>query len=551
MVTEEKNDLVQQYRRLDAKCGNYVDRLYSNRQFEHQVYIPTKDAPKREAAILNELLEETKALPEPDHVFSWLKNHFQEFLMGRVSQSKTTFDRPGRFVGGLTGFIDYMGRIDSREPQARHELFMERFGQADALWDGIESMLPVTESGHISALADDCKMLGKFAMQAKALVPEQYKGLSQPALNEIEDTLAEVAAKSAVWAEKARAAIAGTREASSGEGAQGKLDEDVYRTLLRDELGIELDELLSWYDDEVESTREDVFQIASRINLGATPHPKDMAGVVEVLNRFAGPAQSPDEMFERMRGYLVRAQKAARELVKLPEEYCRVVPTPTQYRDSYPWGGYGGGCPKRRPLLGEVFLNDGNYKAITDGWIKVNAVHECYPGHHVQWVRATLDPLPETVKMGARSVPLLEGACLRTERLMEPIFPEDPFYPLFVAYRRHHTATRIKADLYLRYFGKSIDEVVDLYVEEMAFDRNTARGQVRAQEFQVGYFNTYYYGLKALTDFESKYKYSKKDFTELIFGLPHVSLQSLENFLKMDASDQQRILTGFPSMLGT
>ena len=45
--------------------------------------------------------------------------------------------------------------------------------------------------------------------------------------------------------------------------------------------------------------------------------------------------------------------------------------------------------------MGEVFLNDHNYKAITDGWIKMNAVHRCCPGHHVQWVRSVLDPLPE------------------------------------------------------------------------------------------------------------------------------------------------------------
>ncbi|SCY21511.1 protein of unknown function [Alkaliphilus peptidifermentans DSM 18978] len=196
-----------------------------------------------------------------------------------------------------------------------------------------------------------------------------------------------------------------------------------------------------------------------------------------------------------------------------------------------------------------MFLNNYNFKAVTDGWIKMNTVHEAYPGHHVQFVRTTLDPVPETVKIGAKSAPITEGTAHRSERLFEFVFIEDQFYPLFVAYRRHHTSVRIKADLMLRYYGKPIKDVVQLYVEELGFDRGTARGQVKAQEGQQGYFTTYYYGLKKLCDWEKKYGFNEKEFTELLFAAGRISLENFEKFLKLSEDDKHSYLNDFPSLL--
>ena len=61
-------------------------------------------------------------------------------------------------------------------------------------------------------------------------------------------------------------------------------------------------------------------------------------------------------------------------------------------------GGYEGGDFRVKPLRGQMFLNQYNYQNITDGWIKMNTMHETYPGHHVQFIRAAIDPTPETVK---------------------------------------------------------------------------------------------------------------------------------------------------------
>lgn len=548
------DNLVEVYRTFDARCATQLDKVYCKRRYELSVFVPSPDALKTEERELERLLQEASALPAPDPVFSLLKTHFDEFLKTQMSALRRLSESPNSFVGNLTNVIGYMTRKDSRSAEERAKILLTRLGHADELWSGIKTLFPTATKEKLYLLVDACDGLKLMADSIKAEVPQAYAGLPQASLDEITRALGRISEKAAAWRQETLALLE-SKEKGSDTAVSSTMKEteqeavDRYRSILSEELGISLDELLSWYEDEVSKTRSEIFETARRINLGAIPEPRTIEDVVYLLNRYEGPCDTPDEMFARMRNYLKRAQEAAREYVRLPEESCRVVPTPENLRGHYPWGGYGGGCPRRRPLMGEVFLNDHNYKAITDGWIKMNAVHECYPGHHVQWVRSVLDPLPETVKIGARSVPTLEGAAHRSERLTEHIFPEDQFYPLFVSYRRHHTSVRIKADLTLFYFRRPVDEAVDLYVKELGFDRNTARGQVKSQQITPGYFTCYYYGLKRLTDLQAKFGYDDKAFTEIIFSLPHVSLATLEKFLALSEPDKKRFLTGFPSLV--
>src|SRR5699024_5354147 len=159
-----------------------------------------------------------------------------------------------------------------------------------------------------------------------------------------------------------------------------------------------------------------VFEIAGKLDI-PEPVPDTMEEVNDILFKYEGPCDTPEEMLDRANEYLKRTRALAHEYVRLPEdEECICLPVPECCKDSYPWGGYEGGDFSIRPLVGQMFLNVYNYKNVTDGWIRMNTLHEAYPGHHVQYVRAVVDETPETVKIGAKLVPLLEGTCLRTER---------------------------------------------------------------------------------------------------------------------------------------
>ena len=538
------DDLRQRYRQFDADCARSAYRLRSAREYEHQVFVPTQQNRATQERVFALLLKEAEALPAPDPVYALLKTHFSEFIQGQLSGLQSLGARPGLSVGALTGFIDFMARKDSRPADERLKILSTRLEQADELWAGLAGELENIEGTAVRQLADACGILGRVAALAAENISEHFPELPEQARKEMSNKLLTLADSSSQWQKHA---LSRTNTQTKEPAASFKLDEEYYRQLLLDDLGVELDQLLQWHHEEVESNRQEVLAIASRLNI--PERAESMADVSAILDKYAGSCQTPEEMFTRGKDYLARAKEGVRGYVALPDEECLVLPVPEQIKGHFPWGGYGGGCRRRRPLVGEMYLNEENYRAVTDGWLKMMAIHEAYPGHHVQFVRTTSDPLPETVKLGARSTPLIEGAAHRSERVFEFVFGEDPFYPLFVAYRRHHTAVRIKAELYLRYFGRPLEDAVGLYMEELGFDRATARGQVRAQELMVGYFNCYYYGLKRLLDMEKQYGIDEKTYTELLFSVGHISLQSFESFLALSESDKKQFLTKFASLL--
>ncbi len=540
--------LVQLYRDFDERCATCLDQIKSTRRYEKQLYVPSEETRKKAERALQELLAEASELEAPDVVFEILKNHFDEFIREQMSHLRRMFAGPSSFISGISNTIDYYSRKDSRSSSERAEILLSRLNNIDAVWSGVRKLLPSTAIDEVSQMSDVCDTLSTVAKKMVSRVPELYSGMSEKLVQEVQSELERVSERAKGWEQEVKEFVESRKSGSGHKEVVSERDPiEEYRYLLLNQFGVDLDQILSWHEEEIEKTRSEMFEIANRINVPGLPKVDSVEDVVDILNKFEGPCDEPDEMFVRMRDYLDRAQKATREFVKLPEESVVVVPTPDTLVKHYPWGGYGGGCPRRRPLQGETFLNVENYKAVTDGWIRMNSVHECYPGHHVQWVRSVLDPLPETVKVGARGVPTLEGSAHRSERLMEFIYPDNPFYPLFVAYRRHHTSVRIKADLWLRYFGRPFDDVVDLYVQELGFERKVASGQVLAQNLMKGYFTCYYYGMKRLTDLERQLGYNQKDFTELIFSLPRVSLKTMEEFLKLSEPDKSRLLTEFPS----
>src|SRR5690554_6875148 len=126
--------LRERYRQFDLTSARCAYRLRSAREFEQQLFLPTEENRAREEGELARLLDEAKSLPAPDPVFALLKSHFAEFLQGQLSSLKALGERPRMSIGGLTGFIDFMARKDSRSAEERLALLHTRLGQADELW---------------------------------------------------------------------------------------------------------------------------------------------------------------------------------------------------------------------------------------------------------------------------------------------------------------------------------------------------------------------------------------------------------------------------------
>ena len=540
----EHTNLVKVYRQLDFDLAKLHSTMNNTRENRFTLFMPSEG----NCAIVGEQLNQLKAridrLETPTKVFEFLKNHFNDFYSGLKMSYDSMMNNPQAYIYRLGWRVEPM-ILDAEDFTAAYDLLISRFACIKPIIEEVEKRCTTQQSR--LEMADACS---KFANNLNVSGPEYtdfYSFLGEEKLNAL---LTAVKETSEYLAEK-QAQLSNDEKLEYKmlpDDATVKLDLDVYKQNLAVHIGVNFDEILSWYEAEVAKTRKECFDIARALDIPEN-NPQTMEDVNNILLKYAGPADSPEEMYALANSYIKRTRATAHEYVWLPEdEQCLVSKVPLQLKVSYPWGGYEGGYRFKTPIVGRMFLNNFNYKAVTNGWIKINTLHEAYPGHHVQHVRSITDPIPETMKLGSKNVPLHEGTCLRTERAFEFVFAEDPFYPLFVAYRRHHTSVRIKVDLWLRYFGKTIGEAVDLYVEELGFDRNTARLQVQAHINDIGYFTSYYYGMKKLCEWEKLYGYDKKTFTQLLFSVGGVSLENFKLYLDMTDDEKFELTHRFGSL---
>ncbi len=545
----KNQELILTYKTLDKELVLFHKYIGNMRDEENnlETFIPNEENVAKAWDKWKNLKNRVDELEELDDVFVLVKNHFKDFLDSLEYALEDASAHPEYCFFRFNWTLDHVSRTSRKSSKEKCEglvKYLQKVRENHAIAVELskkkhseKSLMSISEmmKREISILKDEeTKVDAKFP----DFSDDEVKALKE-AINNHYELLNVLAEEFSGGKTKIDELIVDDLSKTI------KMEEDEYRTLLRKKLGVSLDELLSWSKSEMEQTRVGAFEIASKLEIEEDA-PKNMKEVNDVLFKYEGPCDSPEEMFRRVDVYLKRTRALAHEYVDLPEdEICICKEVPDCCKDSYPWGGYEGGDFTVRPFHGQMFLNNHNYRNITDGWIKLNALHEAYPGHHVQYVKTAISKTPETVKIGAKLVPILEGTCLRTERAFEFIFGEDPFFPLFVAYRRHHASVRIYVDLMLFYYGKTIEEAVKLYEEELGFTRETARKQVQAHQNMPGYFTCYYYGMKKICEWEEKYNYNKKDFTELLFSAGYISMDRFEELVKLSKGDQERYLKDF------
>lgn len=530
------NELIRAYRELDADCAALYYRLHNAREYEETPFIPVLSAKPGLEKEYAALCARIDALSEPELQFSAIKAHLRDFLQSLGWTVSRMYTDPRTALGPFMWKFEGMGQ-DHRTADEKERVLKSVYARLPEILDAVREWTP---SCTADTLRGTCASL---CDSADAIMHENWSDALRPAMEAAANAMR-------AFADSVRPASHGEIVREESDERSVRMDPEEYRAILRDDRGVDLDDLLDWGIGEADKTRARCFELAKDIaeKLGI-PAPQTMTEVNDMLNRYAGPASSPEEMMERSAGYLARTRALARSIVPLPkDENCLLTEVPWKLRYSFPWGGYSDGDPLGRPLTGRFFMNTINYKNVTDGWMRINSLHEAYPGHHVQFVRAVTDPIPETMKIGARNIPLMEGMCHRTEVAYAYVYDEDPFYPLFAAYRRHHTAVRIRVDLMLFYYGNTIAEAVEVYKRELGFDQVTARGQVQAHMDMIGYFTCYYYGVKKITDWEQKYGWERDDYTRLLFSLSTVSLDTFRRVLDMTPAQRESFLHDFASL---
>ena len=201
-----------------------------------------------------------------------------------------------------------------------------------------------------------------------------------------------------------------------------------------------------------------------------------------------------------------------------PDESLRVIETPVYLRPILPYAAYmsAGILAEQQdgifivtPVDPEQSAEDQEQKLKGHYWAKlpITALHEAYPGHHLQFVWANRqEMLPR--RMGSFIATLfIEGWAFYCEELLEQMgYIAQPIQRLGRLSDQLWRSARIILDVSLHTKGMSVDEAVRFLVEECQLEPTNALAEVRRYTQTPTQPQSYLMGKLALLDIVAEYK---------------------------------------------
>ena len=276
---------------------------------------------------------------------------------------------------------------------------------------------------------------------------------------------------------------------ANGDFALGR---DAFAERLRIEhlLDYSLDEIVVIGRRVFDETREQIVALAAEIDPDRT-----WERIVEDARRDRPTAEGLIDAYRRELTKL-RAFVVERGLAAIPaNEVLDVIETPTFARSTTPYGAYMPPAPFDAEQRGQFWVTPIDPKLSAAEreellgehcWagLPSTALHEAYPGHHLQLVCA--NSVADVVRKHAESTLFAEGWALYCEQLMGeqgyvPVGLEDGdprLFRLFLLKDQLWRAARILIDVGLHAGGMSVDEAVRLLVDEVKLVEAAARVEV-------------------------------------------------------------------------
>ena len=351
--------------------------------------------------------------------------------------------------------------------------------------------------------------LGLFTMLIPALagqVPEL-----QAELNEGSKAAAEVLQD---WVNFLRERVA---PQAKGDFAAGK---DLFEELLREDhlLDYTAEELLETGWRLFEETQAEMEQVAREIDPARSAK--------EILEEAKADHPGAEELMDVYRKEMAAVREFVRDqgLVTIPEgESLKIEPTPPFLRGLIPYAAYMMPGPLEKKQEGiflvtpvdpesskeeqEEKLKGHNYVSLP-----VTALHEAYPGHHLQLVYAnTVGTLPR--KLGAFvSTLFIEGWAFYCEELMEQLgYIDKPLQRLGRLNGQLWRAARIILDVSLHLEKMSVGKGIDFLVDQVGLERTNAQAEVRRYTLTPTQPMSYLIGKLEILKLIDEYKRSHPD----------------------------------------
>ena len=270
-----------------------------------------------------------------------------------------------------------------------------------------------------------------------------------------------------------------------GDFAIGKA---AFEEMLHDQhlLDVSADGLLETGHRLFDETQRSMDELARRIDPAKTAR--------QILDEAKERHPSADGLLDAYRREVARARAfvVAKEIATIPDgESLRVLPTPGYLRGVLPYAAYmppglldakQEGVFLVTPVSRRAPAKAQNEKLRGHNYAKlpITALHEGYPGHHLQLVHANRTPTLPRKLASALSSLFIEGWAFYCEELMEQLgYLDDPVQPLARRKDQLWRAARIILDVSLHTRGMTVEEGVAFLVEKVGLEPGDALAEVR------------------------------------------------------------------------
>ena len=263
-------------------------------------------------------------------------------------------------------------------------------------------------------------------------------------------------------------------EQAGGEFAYGRR----YFDLVLQErhfLNINADELYAFGEKLFHKTEQDLHAVTQELQGN-----DDVDGLMHKIQQ-----QRPDksQLLDEYRNQMQAARKFVEEnnIVSLPgKESLKVIETPVFLQHQIPFAAYYEPAPTDAKQQGYYYVTPpkteeelGEHNLIS---LKHTCVHEAWPGHHLQFVKANLKSTSSSLpRLLNASATLYEGWALYCEQLMqEQGFIKEPESRFVLLKDRLWRALRIMIDVGIHTRGLSLDDAAKLMQQKLGFSHSQA-----------------------------------------------------------------------------
>lgn len=219
-----------------------------------------------------------------------------------------------------------------------------------------------------------------------------------------------------------------------------------------------------------EKTRRELNELVNTTGNGGTYR--------DMITRTRADHPEPQDLLTCYREQMEAARRFVEEhdLVTLPEtETLKVVETPLFLRHQIPFAAYLEPSPNDASQRGLYYVTPADTKELLGEHnfpgLMHTCVHEAWPGHHLQFVTANLNPAARSLpRLINASATLYEGWALYCEQLMqEQAFLDGVDHHFILLRDRLWRALRVMLDVELHTRGLTVDDAAKRMQQELGF----------------------------------------------------------------------------------